>query len=113
MQVLLFCAAVGLYQNWDAIGRWLNPPPPRPAGAEAGSVVLYATSWCGYCAKTREFFAQNHIAYQELNVENSAEGRSGYMRLGGGGVPIVVVNGDTVIRGYAPNAIVEALGRAP
>jgi len=111
MQLFLFCAALGLYQNWQRIDYWLNPPPPRPAGAE--QVVLYATDWCGYCAKTREFFAENHIAYQELNVEDAGEGARGYQRLGGGGVPIVVVNDATVIRGYAPAAINQALGREP
>lgn len=24
-------------------------------------VVLYATDWCGYCRKTRKFFAENNI----------------------------------------------------
>jgi len=113
MRLLLICVAAGLYQNWSGIEQWLDAPPPLPRPAGAEQVVLYATNWCGYCAKTRKFFAENHIAYQELNVEDSGEGRIGYLRLGGGGVPIVVVNDATVIRGYAPHAINQALGRVP
>jgi glutaredoxin len=109
--LLLLCVAVGLQQNWRKIDHWLYPPTPRPPGTE--KVELYATSWCGYCAKTREFFAKNHIRYQEWNVEDGAEGQRGYEKLGGGGVPIIVVNDDTVIRGYDPDGINEALGRTP
>jgi len=82
-------------------------PPLHLTGQE--SVVLYATTWCGYCAKARRFFAENHIPYQELDVENSDEGRKAYQRLGGGGVPIIVINGSQVIRGFDPEAIAEAL----
>jgi glutaredoxin len=111
MLLFLLFAAVGFQQNWTRIDHWLHPPPPRLPGS--AKVVLYATTWCGYCAKTRKFFAENQIAYQELDVENSDLGRRGYEALGGGGVPIVVVGDATVIRGYDPDAIGEALGGSP
>ena len=104
--VLAVCLLGGLFQNRGRIERWLNPPPPR-----SERVVLYATEWCGYCAKTRVFFADKGIDYEEFDVERSAEGRSGYERLGRGGVPIVVINDEAVIRGYRPDAILAALGR--
>lgn len=104
--VLLISLLGGAYQNRDAIQRWWNPPAP---GSER--VVLYSTAWCGYCAKTRELFAQHGIDYVELDVEKSAEGRRGHAAVGGGGVPVVVVNDQTVIRGYRPAAILRALGR--
>lgn len=100
------CILGGLLQNRGRIERWLNPPPPGSA-----SVVLYATQWCGYCAKTRTFFAEHRIDYQELDVERSEAGRAGYESFGGGGVPLVVINGEAVIRGYRPDAILAALGR--
>jgi len=102
----LLCLAVWLQIN----GGGLSPrqdPPLILTGQE--KVVLYATDWCGYCAKTRRFFADNHIPYQELDVEHSELGRKEYQKLGGGGVPVIVVNDSTVIRGYDPEAIVEAL----
>jgi mycoredoxin len=105
--LLLICLAGGVFQNRDRIERWLHPAPPRQSGSE--SVVLYAATWCGYCTKTREYFVRNHIAFEELDVENSTEGRQGYEQLGGGGIPIVVVDNRTVIRGYRPEAIADAL----
>lgn len=105
--LILLCMTAGVIQNWASIHRWLNPPPPRPPGAE--KVVLYATRWCGYCAKTRAFFAQNGIDYLELDVEESDEGKRGYRALGGNGVPIVVIDDSQVIHGYNPAAIGAAL----
>jgi glutaredoxin len=62
-------------------------------------VVLYATSWCGYCAAARRFFQDNGIAYDERDVERSAEDAATLRRLGGVGVPLIVV-GEDVIKGY-------------
>jgi mycoredoxin len=110
MLLLVGCLVIAFYQNWYYIDNFLNPPPPM-AAAGAENVLLYATQWCGYCAKTRRFFAKNHIAYTELDVENSEQGRIGYQKLGAGGVPIIVIKESTVIRGYDPEAINVALGR--
>lgn len=109
--IIWFCMAVALLQNWSRIELWLGPPPPLPPGTE--KVVLYATTWCAYCAKTRKFFLENKIAYQEWDVENSEQGRNDYRLLRGHGVPIIVVDGSKVIRGYDPESINEALGRSP
>jgi len=110
-RAFLFLIAVlgGLLQNRDAIRRWWHPPPPPSPGSER--VVLYSTTWCGYCAKTRQFFRSNNIVYEDRDVETSEVGRQGYDSLGGGGVPIVVVDEGTVIRGYDPGAIQDALGK--
>ncbi len=73
----------------------------KPADSLNGQpeVVLYATSWCGYCQATREFFNANGIEYIELDIERSADAARGHRELGGGGVPLIVV-GDTVIHGF-------------
>lgn len=108
LKLLLLVAALGgLAQNQYKIKHWLNPPPPHIPGSD--KVVLYSTTWCGYCAKTRTFFAENHIDYQDIDVEHSPEGQAAYQKLGGNGVPIVVINDDTVIDGYAPDQLSEAL----
>jgi glutaredoxin len=73
-------------------------------------VVLYATQWCGYCKKTREFLDQKSIAYVEYDIETSDTGRQQYDRLNGRGVPLLVVKSN-IIRGYSPQAIVAALDK--
>ncbi|WP_394779447.1 glutaredoxin family protein [Undibacterium sp.] len=72
-------------------------------------VVLYGASWCGYCAATRRYFEENGIRYTELDVEKTTDGYNGYKKLGGGGVPIIVV-GDQVLHGFSEDALGQSLG---
>lgn len=55
-------------------------------------VVLYATRWCGYCAKARAHFKANHIAYDEQDIEANPTAKRAYDRLGGSGVPLILVD---------------------
>ncbi len=75
---------------------------------ESGAVTLYSTSWCGYCAKTRRFFEQNNIPYNEFDVEKSADAQRTFQRLGGRGVPVVTVGSD-VVHGYNLNRLRKLL----
>ncbi|HVK98198.1 MAG TPA: glutaredoxin family protein [Dongiaceae bacterium] len=102
---VLILLALFVVQKWDAIQLYFNPPAPRPPGAPS-EVILYATSWCGYCAKTRELLQENKIDYQEFDIEKSSEGRAKYEALNGSGVPLLVING-TVVRGYNESRILE------
>lgn len=55
-------------------------------------VVLFATDWCGYCRKTREFFAEHNIDYKEFDIEKSPEGKRQYDKVKKrDGVPVVVI----------------------
>lgn len=71
-----------------------------------GEVVLYATSWCGYCKKTRELLRDNGIAYTEYDIEKSERGRREYDELKGRGIPLMVIDGQ-VVRGYDANQILR------
>ena len=90
------------------IGVWTGKSIWQPAAgiaqqsashAEQPEVTLYATDWCGYCAATRTFFVANGIRYTELDIEKSSTALEGHRRLGGNGVPLVVV-GDNLVNGY-------------
>ncbi len=72
-------------------------------------VVLYATDWCGYCKMTRELFAAKGIRYTEYDIEKSSEALARHRKLGGNGVPLIVV-GDEVINGYNEGALHQLLG---
>jgi glutaredoxin len=54
-------------------------------------VIMYATSWCGYCKKAREHFAKNNIPYTEYNIETDAEAKRKYDSFGGKGVPVIFI----------------------
>jgi glutaredoxin len=71
-------------------------------------VILYGTSWCGYCAAARSLFEQNGIRYTELDIEKTTAGYEGHKKLGGGGVPLIVVGGE-VMHGYNEGALREIL----
>lgn len=87
---------------------WLAKPSARAPRSEAATaqpaVVLYATSWCGYCAATRELFEQNGIRYTELDIEKSTEGYEGHKKLGGRGVPVIAID-DEVVHGFNEDAL--------
>ena len=93
--------ALAEYQHWDRVQALLSPPS---AGAQSGEVILYATEWCGYCAKARELLAADGISYREIDIEKDSAGRQAYQALGGRGVPLLDVRGQ-IVRGYNPEAI--------
>ena len=102
---IVYGAYLGLTHPWRNAAR---PALVAEANAEQPEVALYATSWCPYCAKTREYFRMHHIRYTEYDVEHNAAAQKGYRRLGGNGVPVVVV-GEQVVHGYQPEAMEELL----
>lgn len=71
-------------------------------------VILYGTTWCGYCAAAREFFKANGITYTDLDTEKTTEGYQGHKKLGGGGVPLIVIDGE-VMHGYSEAGLRQAL----
>ncbi|MFL6551032.1 MAG: glutaredoxin domain-containing protein [Povalibacter sp.] len=98
--------ALGVFLNWHRIDRFFDGEPAITGNQ--GEVVLYATSWCGYCRKTRELFEEKGVAYTEFDIETSEEGRRRYDALDGDGVPVIDIHG-TVIRGFDEDEIVAAL----
>lgn len=89
---------------WMGAKFTLTPPKPELTELHQDKVVLYATEWCGYCAKTRAFLKEKNIDYVEYDIEKSAEGKAQYQLLNGRGVPLVIVKGK-LIRGYNPSVI--------
>ena len=81
-----------------------QPQPAQP-------VVMYATSWCPYCAKARAHFARTGTAYTEYDIEKSADARAEFKRLGGRGVPLILV-GNEKMAGFNELAFESLLVRA-
>ena len=105
-------AVLGIYLGFAQPWRHEHTLLPIVAEASAGQpeVLLYATSWCPYCAKTREFLRMRGIQYTEYDIEHDAAAAEDYRRLGGNGVPVVVV-GDEVVHGYDPDRMTALLRR--
>ncbi|MFO1350087.1 MAG: glutaredoxin family protein [Gammaproteobacteria bacterium] len=106
-KLFLALAIFAMYLGWT---KWHHAAGAgkQYAALHTEKVVLYATSWCGYCAKTRQFLTQNDIPYFEYDIEKSEEGQDQFEELGGRGVPLVLVKGQPIF-GYNPDAIREKL----
>lgn len=98
-------AAQGIYREANTV------PVPRTQAAAAGPVVMYATSWCPYCAKARAYFGRKGIAYTEYDVEKSPTANAEFKRLGGRGVPLILV-GREKMSGFSEQGFDALLARA-
>jgi glutaredoxin len=72
-------------------------------------VILYATSWCGYCRKTRTLLASLNVPYVEKDIEKDpAAGREFLQRFGRVGVPVLDFDG-VIVRGFNEQTIRAAV----
>jgi glutaredoxin len=98
-------------------------PKPEPSAAAAapavvaGEVVLYRTTWCGYCKKTAEYLTLKGVPFVEKDLERDPGAREDMLaraaKAGVGqdqltGVPILAIRGK-IIAGFDRNAIDQAL----
>jgi glutaredoxin len=81
-------------QHFDADGR--------------AEIVMYATTWCPYCKKQREYFSAHNVSYREIDVEASEENKMQYTTLEGSGYPLTYV-GYRRFSGYHEGELVAAL----
>jgi glutaredoxin len=54
-------------------------------------VVMYSARWCGVCKQARQYFRDHQVPFREYDVETSGKGRRDFRRLGGRGVPLILV----------------------
>jgi len=68
--------------------------------AASKEVVMYSAAWCGVCKRAKAYFEVHDIEYNEYDIDTDAQGRQDYIRLGGRGVPIILV-GDQRMDGFS------------
>lgn len=99
-KIILVLVAVFMFQHFYSGGINIGTKETQAAEIKHDNVILYATTWCGYCKKTRAFLAKNNIQYTEYDIETTVRGRDGHEALGGGGVPVLDIKGN-VVYGYS------------
>ncbi len=59
---------------------------------EAGSVLMYSTTWCGYCHRLKGQLTRSGIAFTEVNIEEVPDAAAYVEQVNGGNrtVPTVV-----------------------
>jgi glutaredoxin len=73
-------------------------------------VIMYITSWCGYCRKAREYLQSLRVNLVEYDIEKDPSKEKEMLSKSGGskGVPLIDVEG-IIIRGYGQGAIEDAV----
>jgi mycoredoxin len=107
--ILIFILALVLLQNSTRLRQFIDPINTQLLSKN--DVILYSTSWCPYCVKTRHFFRTANISFTEHDIEKSPDHNRKYESYGRRGVPLIII-GQSVIQGYDPKAIrgaIEAL----
>ncbi len=72
--------------------------------AKQKKVIMYSTSWCGYCAEARRYMQSNGIKYKEYDIEKSESANRKYKQLGGSGVPLILV-GNQKMSGFSASRL--------
>lgn len=107
---------LGKLNTYSTPSEILNAPKNfRGGGASAGrgkgKVIMYSTTWCGVCKKAKAFFRRQRIPFTEYDVEKSQRGKREFKRLGGRGVPVILV-GDKRINGFSEGRMRKMLREA-
>lgn len=79
----------------------------------ANPVIVYSTTWCGYCKMVKKYLDDKKVAWVEKDVEKDREAYDELMgKIGGDfrGVPVTDVNG-TIVLGFDRPMIDEALAK--
>lgn len=72
-------------------------------GSSENKVIMYGTSWCGYCKKAREYFHAHNISYTDYDIEIDSRAKQLYNQLGVSGVPVILV-GKMEMQGFSASA---------
>lgn len=75
-------------------------------------VTIYSTPTCVYCRMAKDFFKNNNVEYQEVNVAEDAVARDmiiekSHQR----GVPVIDIDGELFV-GFNRAVLAKALGLA-
>ena len=76
-------------------------------------LVMFTTTWCGYCVRLKRFMDREGIAYREVNIEDDPEAAEFVMTVNNGNrtVPTLRFPSGLALTNPAPSEIVAELRR--
>ena len=82
---------------------WLGLAANVPAepGKTGPDVVVFTIDHCPDCLHAKQYLAERRIDYREFNIERSAKAKEVFERLGGRGVPFLLIDGERM-QGFQP-----------
>jgi glutaredoxin len=101
-------AAASTAKRRPSVRAAAQPPAARARAVSAG-VVVYSTSWCGWCRKTMAWLDENGVAYENRDIERNPAWRDELLeKTGATSIPVVEIDGE-LIRGFSPDRMAELL----
>lgn len=86
-----------------------NTTPEEVTSDAAARVTIYSTPVCHFCQAAKEFFKENDVTYNDINVAEDADARQEMIEMTGQmGVPVIRI-GDDVVIGFDEGKVKELL----
>jgi glutaredoxin 3 len=76
----------------------------------APKVVMYATSWCPYCARARGLLEEKGVAFEEIDIDAVPPARAEMIKKSGQGTVPQIFIGDTHVGGCDELYALESAG---
>lgn len=110
--IVVTISLLGTY-GWHMTSQFADAEKPNcdlmvAAAEPLPNVIVYGTSWCSQCKKTRWYMQDRDIAYCEYDIEQSIVGANRYQALNGKVIPVIEI-GSQRLNGYDESAIKLAL----
>jgi len=79
---------------------------------EDNEVVIYGTTWCGDCFRTRRFFDKYAVHYRWINIDEDKSGEQTVLKINNGmrSVPTVIFGDGSILVEPSNIAIAQKLG---
>lgn len=108
--LLIVVGVVSAAMSYPRIAAFFAPEPAPFAPADGSvRVEMYTTRSCGYCSRARRFLDRHRVPYQDHQIDRSSAARARFSQLGGRGVPLFVIEGET-FPGYSERWLSRKLG---
>lgn len=73
-------------------------------------IKIYSTSTCPYCEMAKDYFKENNIEYENIDVSADQNARQEmFQKSNQMGVPVIDIDGKIIV-GFDRSALEEALG---
>jgi glutaredoxin 3 len=72
-------------------------------------VTVYSTPTCPYCIYAKDYFKQNNVPFEDVDVtKDQSRAEEMIKKSGQMGVPVIAIDGDIII-GFQPEVFAELL----
>ena len=77
-------------------------------------LVMFTTTWCGYCVRLKRFLDREGIDYREVNIEDDPDAATFVMSVNGGNrtVPTLRFPSGAALTNPSPAEVVAELARS-